>query len=112
MSKRDLCVRVARWALLLEEYNYVIEHRPGKSMCHVDALSRNPCVLVICESDNSITMRLLKAQRGDEYLKPIFEMLKHDSYNNFVVQNGVLYKKYDDDLLIVVPKAMQREIVK
>lgn len=42
MSKKDLCVRVARWALLLEEFQYSIEHRPGKSMVHVDALSRNP----------------------------------------------------------------------
>lgn len=112
MNKRDLCVRVARWALLLEEFNYTIEHRPGKSMCHVDALSRNPCVLAICESDDSVTMRLAKAQRDDEYLKPIFEALKYGSYSDFVLRNGVLYKQHDDDVLIVVPKAMQREIIK
>jgi len=29
MNKRDLCVRVAHRALLLEEFDYVIEHRPG-----------------------------------------------------------------------------------
>lgn len=42
MNKRDLCVRVARWALLLEEFEYKIEHHPGKNMSHVDALSRYP----------------------------------------------------------------------
>lgn len=46
MKKKDLCVRVARWALLLEEFNYVIEHRAGKNMRHIDALSRNPYLLV------------------------------------------------------------------
>lgn len=46
MSKRDLCVRIVRWALLLEEFQYEIEHRPDKSMMHVDALSRN--ILLIC----------------------------------------------------------------
>lgn len=42
MGKKDLCVRLARWALLLVEFQYSIEHRSGRSMKHVDALSRNP----------------------------------------------------------------------
>lgn len=113
MNKKDLCVRVARWALLLEEFDYKIEHRPGKSMRHVDALSRNPpYVMSICEDNESIIMRLSKAQRDDENLKPIFETLKHGVYDDFVLQNNVLYKRYEDDLLLVVPKAMQREIIK
>jgi len=29
MNKKELCVRVARWALLLEESSYTIEHRVG-----------------------------------------------------------------------------------
>jgi len=53
MNKKDLCVRVARWALLLEEFRYTIVHRPGKQMIHVDALSRNPlpCVLLLNECE-------------------------------------------------------------
>lgn len=42
MKKKDTCLRVARWALLLKDFQYVVEHRPGTSMRHVDALSRNP----------------------------------------------------------------------
>lgn len=60
MTKKDLCVRVARWALLLEEFQYKIEHRPGKRMPHVDALSRNPlpAILLIEESEEGIITRL------------------------------------------------------
>lgn len=32
-------MRVARWALALEEFNYNIEHRSSRRMAQVDALS-------------------------------------------------------------------------
>ena len=37
MSKRELSTRIARWALILEDYDYIIEHKPGTRMKHVDA---------------------------------------------------------------------------
>jgi hypothetical protein len=33
----------ARWLELLEEYDFEIEHRPGKKHANADALSRRPC---------------------------------------------------------------------
>ncbi|GFS79239.1 integrase catalytic domain-containing protein [Trichonephila clavipes] len=39
-GQKDLVTRVARWTLLLEEYDYEIVHRSGQRMQHVDALSR------------------------------------------------------------------------
>lgn len=40
LAKKQVNPRIARWALELENYNYVIQHRNGVSMGHVDALSR------------------------------------------------------------------------
>ena len=54
MDKKDLTTRVARWALLLEEYDYEIEHQRGNRMSHVDALGRYPQVLTITEEDRFI----------------------------------------------------------
>ena len=63
MRKKDLCVRVARWAILLEEFDYKVEHRPGNSMIHVDALSRNtlPEVMLIDEDERGMFVRLREA---------------------------------------------------
>lgn len=46
MSKQNLVPRIARWAFLLEDFKYKIEHRKGIRMKHVDALSRNPVMFV------------------------------------------------------------------
>lgn len=40
-GKKDLLPRVARWWLLIQDFDFEIEHRPGSKMTHVDALSRN-----------------------------------------------------------------------
>jgi len=34
--------RVARWVMVLQEYDFEIEHREGKDNPVADALSRNP----------------------------------------------------------------------
>ena len=40
ISSKNLAGRLARWALILQEYDLTIKHRPGPSIAHVDALSR------------------------------------------------------------------------
>ena len=40
MQKKEIHPRIARWALILEEYNAKVQHRPGERMKHVDALSK------------------------------------------------------------------------
>lgn len=102
MRKRDLCVRVARWALLLEEFQYVIEHRPGKSMVHVDALSRHPLndVMLVDDDDEGILARIRKAQQEDPELKEIFESEDKCRAEGFVKRSGILYKEVNNDIKV------------
>ena len=38
MEKQDVHARIARWALVLSEYDFEMQHRKGEQMQHVDAL--------------------------------------------------------------------------
>lgn len=107
-------MRVARWALLLEEFRYTIEHRPGRSMVHVDAFSRNPlpCCLIINECKEGLLARLRKLQKEDDDLKGMFDAIERGEPNGCVVRNGVLYKDADGNVRVVVPGAMRRQIIR
>ena len=42
MENRDLRGKYARWAMILQEMEFEVVHRPGKTQQHADGLSRNP----------------------------------------------------------------------
>lgn len=75
MRKKDLCLRVARWALLLGDFKYQVCHRPGKNMQHVDALSRNPLpsTMYVTESENGLIARFRSAQNKDIEVRKILD---------------------------------------
>ena len=78
-------------------------------MKHCDALSRNPIVMVI---QNEFLERLTLNQKNDEQLKLIFDILETRPYENFVKEKNLLFKEMDDRRLLVIPAAMQTEIIK
>ena len=45
---RNVEGQLARWQSLLQEFNFTIEHRPGKDHGDADALSRRPCYNAPC----------------------------------------------------------------
>lgn len=109
MRKKDLTTRVARWALLLEEFSYKIEHRAGDKMRHADALSRNAISLII---KTEVSDRIKSLQQEDEKIKVIMELLKTTSYDTYVIEHGLLHKHHDGKSLLVIPRKMQKEIIK
>ncbi|GBM37972.1 Transposon Tf2-9 polyprotein [Araneus ventricosus] len=109
MSKTQLTPKIARWALFLEDFNYEIVHRPGKQMKHVDCLSRYPIMLV---THDEITSRIVNCQQSDEYISSIKQLLENKQINDFVLKNNILYKIVNDSDLLVVPEALQNEIIR
>lgn len=83
-------------------------------MAHVDALSRNPlpCVLTIDENEEGLIVKLKKAQREDSEIKKIIDLAERNPSNNYIVRDGLLFKTIDDDVLLVVPKFMQTQVIR
>jgi len=42
MNIKDATGRLARWSLLLQQYDFEIVYRPGKEHGNADSLSRSP----------------------------------------------------------------------
>jgi len=110
MNKKDLCVHVV---LLLEEFDYVIEHRPEKSMLHIDALSRNPLpVCMIIDEHNSLTIKFKQAQQDNSDVKKVFNVIKKGNIDDYIIRNDLLFKRRNGEILFVVLKSMRTQIIK
>ncbi|XP_029178223.1 uncharacterized protein K02A2.6-like [Nylanderia fulva] len=83
-------------------------------MRHVDALSRYPLPtsMIIEECEDSMLARLRHNQLEDEELKSIRKQVEKQKTDEFVMINGLLCKKNDDDTPIVVPKLMQISVIR
>lgn len=70
IKKRDVPLRVARWAMYFQDFDYVIEHRKNSRMRHIEALSRVACMVI----EDSIPHRLREAQKSDECIRAIIQV--------------------------------------
>lgn len=94
LEKKDMCTRVARWILLLQEYDYKVEHRSGSRMRHVDFLSRYPDMTI---NEDGIKTRLKHSQETDDELKHIIHILQEqDLFDVYMMKGGILHKLVDD----------------
>lgn len=126
LTKRDLVPRIARWWLLLQEYDFSIEYRPGDHMRHADALSRNAIkedgLNDLSDGREFEIMNietndwLQTVQMTDPDLKRIKLILNYDDkdmkdiLNNFVIKDDKVYRRVGDQLKWVVPKGARWRI--
>lgn len=113
INLKDPSSRLARWSLLLSEYDFKIIHRPGSKMGHVDALSRISIntmqVPYIPVYDRS---HVLKEQRAQEDLAKIAKLVEDNDPNAlekyFLDDDDLLYLKNPRGRhdLLMVPETM------
>lgn len=120
LTKRDLLPKIARWWLILQEYNFSIEYRPGHSMQHVDALSRNPTPFLGHEELEILNITtndwLQTVQMTDPHLKNIKNILEtnendlKDITMNYTIRDNKIFRKVGSKLRWVVPNSARWRI--
>lgn len=125
LERKSVNARIARWALELSNYNCSIQHRSGKYMIHVDALSRlfdsspnlsnlrdfNNTVSVI--EEDSIDIQLQITQNRDNVILQLRDNLESGPVQNYELDDGIVYRKTSDGaLLLYVPSEMENNIIR
>lgn len=126
--------QVARWFETLQEFEFDIKYRPGTKMAHVDALSRvvysesGPEESVETEVSKrmevfvalSVGDRVRFMQQADIQTKNLIQLLQTPelctrqemgTMVDYELEGGLLYRRYQGKLLLVVPKCMRKGIV-
>lgn len=109
-TKEEVSPSVSRYIMYMQDFNFTVKHRNGTHMRHVDALSRY-AILTVSTKDE-LRLRLEKAQQGDEYLKAIMDILETRQYMDYKKIGNVLFKESDGQDLLVVPRMMEKEVIK
>ena len=81
MNVKDASDRLARWALLLQQYNFEIIHRPGCQYGTADALSRRPYPttnLNALQQSEPETDEIREKQRKDPEISEMIDYVLND----------------------------------
>jgi transposase InsO family protein len=104
-SQPHLSGRQARWLEFLQQYNFEIKYKPGKSNVVADALSRSPIgAISLLDSEREAWQR---DQQEDARLRAISSGLSEPRNRLYSLKDGLLY--YQDKLC--VPKTRRETLL-
>lgn len=108
LKKSIIPRNVREWAMMLQEFEYTIEHRAGTRMRHVDALSRAPVLIV----EDKLLSVIKARQTDDDQCKAIVTILEKAPHDDLVFEGGLLKKFVNGKLVLFVPETMRRELIR
>lgn len=83
-------------------------HRPSSRIVHVDCLSRQTLTINVITAED----KLMYKQLMDVKLKEIAERVKTHGSKYFTLVDGLLFKRYRDKNLFVVPESMVNGVIR
>jgi hypothetical protein len=110
INKANLNPRIARWTLQLQNYHFKMEHRPGKRMAYVDALSRQVYYIEPLPLERELEFKQLQDIRLKEIVSDL-EYGENNRSDKFELIEGLVYKKNFDRSKFAVPETMTNNII-
>lgn len=108
LSLKDPSSRLMRWSLRLAEFNYAVEHKPGKRHTNADGLSRAMCAVVRRDELPVIDLATIREhQNKDLHCQ---DLKKAKSFK--VSPEKILYRDSRGNRTIVVPTTLTREVIR
>ena len=130
---RDMDSMIARWSILLQEFNYSIKHIPGRINCAPDCLSRYPIDTPVSKHEGNDDFELMtlaiasediaKLQREDAVIGEIIQAMSNPDQatsrvrrqtRSYIMDTDILYRKNcftaSGNNLLVVPDKLKHEI--
>lgn len=106
-EKRDLLPRIARWWIYLQDFEFDVIYRKGKTLSHADYFSRNVPIKT-CYQINSLSKTWLHIeQQNDVGTTEIIDKIKNgdpDYLAQYLLKGGILYKRVESTYKIYIPQ--------
>ena len=130
-SLRDPSSRLARWALIVAEFDFVVIYKKGRIHKQVDCLSRFPVELPIPETEEQLDFpcfltniqdllkKLKDAQSTDEFCITVRESLGDVEINqlkaDYFLDSGLLYRRqqteFGEQILTCLPRSLIKDVL-
>lgn len=114
-EKKNLLPRVARWWIFLQDFEFEIVYRKGKTLSHVDYFSRNVPTKSCYQIESLSETWLHIEQQNDPGTLEIIEKTKGGDTNTstqFKLKNGLLYKKLENTNKLYVPQQCRLSLMR
>jgi len=103
--------RLLRWSLKLSELDFVVEHRVGSKLGHVDALSRH--VGAITNPDHLSRENVQHEQRKDAFCRRKNPGTYHSKSEYFRDSDDVMYRRQQNGKhQLVVPQSLIQDVIR
>jgi hypothetical protein len=103
--------QLLRWSLRLSELDFVVEHRPGTKIAHVDALSRHAGTVTVNNCLDKVN--ILQEQKKDAFCTKQTTGSYSSNSDFFLDNEGAMYRRQQNGKhQLVVPETLIQEVIR